>query len=108
MPLLTYVLTVPPNTAESAPVRLDAVIGFNWLLSLGVLFPDGCLNSTGVFIALDGVRVAPLPAGWIRGNNIYFEWLEERNVYDAGLLSMFGYSIAEDYSHSPVFYLKVK
>lgn len=107
MPLLTYSLTVPPLTPENIPVRADFIIGIRTILRAGVLFPNGCFNSTAIRLELDGVTFAPLPSGWIRGNDIFFQWYENRKSNDAGLFSIVGYSIAEDYDHTPVVYLEI-
>lgn len=108
MPLLSYTLTVPPQTPEGQPVRADFVIGIRRLVQVSVLFPYGCFNAVGIALLLDGVQFAPSPSGWLRGNDQMFTWNENRKSNDAGLFSIVGWSLADDYEHTPVVYLAVE
>lgn len=99
MPLHVVTLTVPANTPQYTPARVELKPGAFDLTRIGILFPNGCLGAVGVRISLRGVQFAPV-TGWLYGNGEVVTWDENRSLGADPLIVCEGYSDAEDWPHS--------
>ena len=107
MALYTAALTVPPNTSEGAPVQYVLHHGGRRLHYASILFPNGCFNVVGIKLMDDYSQFAPLPSGWIFGNDRVVAWSENIHLSDTHRITIQGYSLAEDWPHTPIVYLEI-
>lgn len=102
-------LTVPANTSQSSPVRLDIRPIAGKLIAIELEFPAGTLNTTGIRILERGKQVFPYPSGWKFGNDetvkARLNWRCEGPPYE---ILVEGYSIAIDWPHTVTIDLEVQ
>ncbi len=92
-------ITVPPNTPEKNPVETVLRLTSRNLRSVSLLFPSGCVGAVGIRLSENNNQFAPLE-GWIYGENQVISWAENKRLPDSPRISIFGYSLAEDWSHT--------
>jgi hypothetical protein len=101
MALYSVDLTVPPNTPESAPVQAILNPGVGTIVSVEILFPNGCLGAVGIRIMEDNRQFAPLPFGWLFDNNRAISWKETKRLAGPPYrITVQGISNASDWPHT--------
>lgn len=101
-------LTVPKSTPENAPARVTVTPGAGFLGSVYVIFPAGVLGSVGVRMLEGGSQLAPMPSGWVFGNNEMLVWTINRRLQGPPYrIVLEGYSRALDWSHTITFRMEM-
>lgn len=96
-----YTLTVPANTAKTAPVRTTMKLTAGVIHRVEIQFPPGCLASTHIYIMQGGHRLWPTnPDGDFASDSQTIQIDEHYELKEGEVdLTLYGWSDAEDYEH---------
>ncbi len=100
MRLYVFPITVPPNTPASTPIRALNSLGGRRIDYGEVWFQNGALGVVGIRFLDNGRQIAPLPEGWITGNDVTVAWIRGYEMEGPPYAFMTEvYSDAEDWPH---------
>lgn len=75
-------------------------IGVRRVIHGQIRFAAGAYHAVGVRLLDRGRQIAPVPSGWITGNNEVVSWSEDRRLEGPPFeITIEAYSIAEDWPH---------
>jgi hypothetical protein len=101
MAIYSAQLTIPPRTPESSPAYV-LITPLNGLLQyMEIIFPNGPAGVVGVRVLDEGRQIAPIPSGWIFGNDDKIPWHDGRRLQGPPYRVIFqGFSNAIDWPHT--------
>ncbi|KKL52780.1 hypothetical protein LCGC14_2282060 [marine sediment metagenome] len=100
-----YALTIPANTAESAPATMDAPLAPGTVVRVEIQFPRGCVGLVHVQIWRSEHQVWPVNVeGDISGEGVPVAWPEDYDLDDEPYtVTLRGWNDDDTYPHTITF-----
>lgn len=97
-----FTLTVPANTAKSAPASETMKLTTGIIHRVEIQFPSGCLGAVHVYLEHEGHQFLPSNPDGSFASDGYTIPIDEHYEIKSGLTDMWvrGWSDAEDYDHT--------
>lgn len=108
MALYKMSLTVPATTPENRPAEIVLSPTAGYVRRVKVTWKKGALHTIGIRIMDEGRQFAPLPYGWMYGDNETTEWVENRRLQGPPYRVVIqGHSNALDWPHTAIIEMEI-